>query len=102
MILVAMAFGAPKNLSHGSKEAAGAARRAEVGEPLWYLAVEGEDFQMQEWFVPKAVVPSHQLSLVIGSGEGILILLDERRRRVERQRVMMNGVGVQSLVGRRR
>ena len=52
--------------------------------------------------MPEAVVPSHQLSLVVGSGEGILVLLGKRRRRVERQRVTMIGVRVRSLVGRRR
>jgi hypothetical protein len=102
MILVAMSFGAPRNLCHGPKEAAGAARRADVGEPLRYLSVEGEDFQTQEGFVPEAVVPSHQLSLVVGSREGILVLLGKRRRRVEHQRVTMNGIRVRSLVGRRR
>ncbi len=102
MILVAMSFGVPRNLCHGPKEAAGASRRANVGEARRNLTVEGKDFQTQEGFVPEMVVPSHQLSLVVGSREGILILLGERRRRVECQRVTMNGVGVRSLVGRRR
>ncbi len=102
MILVAIAFGALRNLSHGSKEATGAARRADVGNPLWYLAVEGEDFQMREGSMPKAVVPLHQLSLVVGSKKGILVLLGERRRWVDSQRVTMNSVEVRSLLGRRR
>jgi hypothetical protein len=102
MILVAMSFGAPRNLCHGPKEAAGALRRANVGEARWNLTVEGKDFQTQEGFVPKAVVPLHQLSLVIGSGEGILVLLGKRRRWVEHQHVRINGVGVRSLIGRRR
>ena len=102
MILVVMSFGAPRNLCHGPKEAAGASRRVNVGEAHWNLTVEGKDFQTQEGFVPEAVVPSHQLSVVLESREGILVLLGKRRRRVERQRVMMNGVGMRSLVGRRR
>jgi hypothetical protein len=102
MILVAKSFGAPRNLRHGPKEAAGTSRQADVGKPLWYLAVEGEDFQTQEGFMPEASVPLHQLSLVVRSGEGILVILGERRRRVKRQRVTMNGVRVRSLVGKRR
>jgi hypothetical protein len=102
MILVAMSFGVPRNLCHGSKEAAGASRWANVGEAHRNLTVEGEDFQTQEGFMPEAVVPLHQLSLVIESREGILLLLDKRRRWVKRQCMTMNGVGVRSLVGRRR
>jgi hypothetical protein len=98
MILVAMSFGAPRNLRHGPKEAAGTSRRVNVGETRRNLTVEGEDFQTREGFVPEAVVPSHQLSLVVGSGEGILVLLGKMRRQVERQRVMMNGFRVRSLV----
>jgi hypothetical protein len=77
-------------------------RQANVGEARQNLIVEGKDFQTREGFMPKAVVPSHQLSLVVGSGEGILVLLGKRRRRVECQPMMMNGVRVRSLVGRRR
>jgi hypothetical protein len=101
MILVTMSFGAPRNLCHGPKEAAGALRRANVGEACRNLTVEGKGLESREGFVPKAVVPTHQFSLVVGSGEGIFILLGERRRWVKHQFCTMDGIGV-SLVGRRR
>ncbi len=39
MILATMSFGAPRNLHHGPKEAAGASRRANVGEAHQNLTV---------------------------------------------------------------
>ncbi len=101
MILVAMSFGAPRKICHGPKEAAGASRWANVGEACRNLTVEGKGLESREGFVPEAVVPMHQFSLVVGSGEGIFILLGKSRRRVKHQCLTMDGIRV-SLVGRRR
>jgi hypothetical protein len=56
----------PEKLRHCPKEAACTLGRENLGELLKGLAIEGELLELREAQVAKAVVPGHELSLVIG------------------------------------
>ena len=88
---VALSFAAPRNFSHGSVEAAGAARGANASKALGDLAIFGKSLEASEGLVAEAVVPSHQLSLIVGRGNAILVLLGERRRRVVAKGISNDG-----------
>ncbi len=66
--IVAACFGLPRNFRHGPKEASSAARGMNRGKFLWNLAVGCKPLELGERHVPKAVVPTHQLSFIIRSG----------------------------------
>jgi hypothetical protein len=81
--IVAACFGSPRNFGHGPKEASSAARGTNRGESSWNLAVGRKPLELGERHVPKAVVPTHQLSFIIRSGNRVLVLLLERRGGIE-------------------
>ncbi len=100
--IIATCFGLPRNFCHGPKEAASAARGTNRGESLWNLAIGFKPLELEERHVPKAVVPTHQLSLVIRSSNRVLILLLERREGIECEGIAPSDVGMRSKLGGRR
>jgi hypothetical protein len=79
---VALSFRSPRNLCHGPIEAAGTARRADTSETRRDFAIGSHGLQSREGLVAEAVMPTHQLGLIVGSRHAIFILLRERRRRI--------------------
>jgi hypothetical protein len=67
MTIVASCFGVPTNFGQSPKKAAGAAWRLDVGKFGGDLAIVGELAKAGEQGVAKAVVPTHQLGLVVRS-----------------------------------
>ncbi len=61
-------FAAPRNLSHRAEEAANALEWRDFCQLLGDFPVEGKLFELCEGKVTKAVVPSHQFSLIVGGG----------------------------------
>ncbi len=59
----------PGKLGHRPKNAACALGRQNLGKLLWDLAIEGEQLELWEAQVAKAVAPAHKLSLVVGGHE---------------------------------
>jgi hypothetical protein len=57
----------PWELGHCAKEAAGALGRHDLGKFLWDLTVESYLFELGKAQVAKRVVPTHELSLIVGS-----------------------------------
>ena len=62
-------FTAPRNLSHRAKEAASTLGWRDFCQLLGNFPVEGELLELCEGKVTKAVVPSHQFSLIVGGGK---------------------------------
>jgi len=62
-------FTAPKNLSHCAEEAASTLGWLDFCQLLGDFPVEGELLELCEGEMTKAVVPSHEFSLIVGSGE---------------------------------
>ncbi len=56
----------PGKLCHCPNAAACTLGRQNLGKLLWDLAIEGKLHELREAQVAKAVVPAHQLGLVIG------------------------------------
>ncbi len=97
--IVATCFGLQRNFCYGPKEAASAARGTNRGASSWNLALGCKPLELGEWHMPKAVVPKHQLSLVIGIGDRVLLLLLKRRGRIEREGVATSDVRMHSKLG---
>ncbi len=55
----------PGKLSHCAKQAASTLGRQHLGKLLWNLAAEGELFELWKGKVTEAVMPLHELSLLI-------------------------------------
>ncbi len=79
-----------------------AARVTIRGESLWNLTVGCKPLELGEWHVPKAVVPTHQLSIVIRSGDRVLVLLLERRGGIKCEGLVKSDIGMRSKLGGRR
>ncbi len=62
-------FAAPRNLGHRVKDAASALGWCDFCQLLGYFTIEGKLLELWEGETTKAVVPLHQFSLIIGSGE---------------------------------
>ena len=62
-------FTAPRNFSHRAKEAAGALGWLDFRQLLGDFPIEGELLELREGKMTEAVVPSHEFSLIVGSGE---------------------------------
>ncbi len=67
MTIVALCFGASRNFGHSPKKAAGAVWRSDVGKFGGDLTIAGKLVKAGEQGVAKAVVPTHQLGLVVRS-----------------------------------
>ena len=83
----------PRNFRHRPKQAAGAFRRTNISQLLGDFAIERELSHLGEGCVAKAVMPSHELRLVIGRRKGVLLGLLEWRRGVEREGSMAEDRG---------
>jgi hypothetical protein len=59
----------PRKLRHYPKKAACALGRQYLGKLLWDLAVEGKLLELGEAQVAKAVMPAHELGLIVGGHE---------------------------------
>ena len=68
-------FAAPRNLSHRAKEAASTLGWVDFCQLLGNFPVEGELLELGEGEMTKAVVPSHEFSLIVGSGEADVLPL---------------------------
>jgi hypothetical protein len=55
----------------------------DLGKLLGNLSIKGKEAELLEGGMTKAVVPSHELSLVIGRQERVLLVLLKRRRWIE-------------------
>ncbi len=88
---IALSFAAPRNLCHGPIETASAARGADPSKARGDLAIESDGPEAGKREMAKAVMPPHQLRLVVGSGNTILIFLGERRQRIIMEVITNNG-----------
>ncbi len=79
---IALAFSAPRNFCTGPIEAASAARGANVSKALGDLAILSKRLETGEGLVAEAVMPPHQLCLIVRCSNTILILLGEERQRI--------------------
>ncbi len=69
VIILTLVFGAPRNFGHGPKKAASTAGRTNVGKLGGNLAVACKLLELWEGGVAKAIIPLHQLSLIIRDGD---------------------------------
>jgi hypothetical protein len=102
VIIITLVFGAPRNFGHGPKKAAGTAGRTNVGELGGDLAVARKLLELWEGGVAKAIMPSHQLSLIIRGGNRILVGFLKHWQWVERKGIPTKEVQVRGKLGRRR
>jgi hypothetical protein len=72
-------FATPSDLRHGPKKTTCASEGTDLGELLGNLSIEGKEAELLEGEMTKAVVPSHELGLVIGCWERVLLVLLKRR-----------------------
>ncbi len=73
MIIVTLVFGALRNFGHGPKKAAGTVGRTNVGKLGKDLAIARKLLELWEGGVAEAIMPLHQLSLIIRGGDQILV-----------------------------
>ncbi len=95
-------FTPPRNLGHGTKQAAGASGSTEICQSLGDLTVAGKLLEPLERKVSETIVPTHQLSLVVRSLYGVFFGLLEGRRRVEGQGGLSQGVWMLGFFRRQR
>ncbi len=94
-------FAAPRDLSHGAKEAASTLGWSNFYQLLENFPIEGKLLQLWEGEMAEAVVPLHQLSLLAGCGKlGFLSLL-QRRWGVKGEWPLSCGLGRTLLLRRR-
>ena len=88
---IALSFAAPRNLCHGPIETASAARGADPSKECGDLAIESHCPEAGKREMTKAVMPPHQLRLIIGSGNTILVFLGEGWQRIIAEVIANNG-----------
>ncbi len=67
----------PRDLGHSTKKASRPGRRLDLGQTLRDLAVKHKLLELGEGQVAKAVMPAHELGLVVDSGEiDVLVFLE--------------------------
>ena len=76
-------FATPNNLRHGPKKTTCAPEGPDLGKLLGNLCIKGKEAELLEGGMTKAVVPLHELGLVIGRRERVLLVLLKRRRWIE-------------------
>ena len=62
-------FTAPRNFSHRTKEAASAFGWRDFHQLLGDFSIEGKLLELCKGKMTEAVVPSHEFSLIVGSGK---------------------------------
>jgi hypothetical protein len=95
-------FAAPRCFHHGLEEAACALGRRHLGKAMRDLAILGKDLEFWEGEVAKAVMPSHQLGLIVSSSELKFLVFFERRRGVEEEGAVASNAWMRLVVRRRR
>jgi hypothetical protein len=95
-------FAAPSCFRHGPKKATCALGRRHLGKATKDLAILGKDLEFWEGEVAEAVMPSHQLSLIIGGGELEFLVFLERRRGVKGEGAAVSNAWMRLVVGRQR
>ena len=95
-------FAPPRCFRHGPKEAACALGRRHLGKATRDLTILGKDLEFWEGEVAKAVMPLHQLGLIVGGGELKFLVFLERRRGVEGEGAAASNAWMRLVVGRRR
>ena len=102
MALLSVLFGAPRNFGHGPKKAASASGWPNLCELGWDLAIERELFQFGEGSVAETIMPSHQLGLIIGSCDRVLVIVIKDGRGVKSEGITLQEVGMRGKFRRRR
>ncbi len=95
-------FAAPRYFCHGLEEAACALGRRHLGKATRDLAILGKDLEFWEGEVAKAVMPLHQLGLIIGGVELEFLVFLKRRRGVKGEGAAASNAWIRLIVGRRR
>jgi hypothetical protein len=95
-------FAAPRCFCHGLNEAAGALGRRHLGKATRDLAILGKDLEFWEGEVAEAVMPLHQLGLIVGGGKLKFLVFLERRKGVEGEGAAASNAWMRLVVGRRR
>jgi hypothetical protein len=62
-------FTAPRNFSHSAKEAASSLGWRDCRQLLGDFPIEGKLFELCKGKMTEAVMPTHELGLIVGSGE---------------------------------
>ncbi len=101
VIIITLVFGVPRNFGHGPKKAAGTAGRTNVGKLGRDLAIARKLLELWEGGVAKAIMPLHQLSLIIRGGDRILVGFLKHWQWVKRKGVLTKEVRVRGKLGRR-
>ena len=99
---IALSFAAPRNFCHGPIEAAGAARGANASESRGDFPVCSQRLEVGKRRVAKAVMSPHQLRLIIGSRNAVLLFLGKGRQWIEAEGIALDGKRVQTVQARRR
>ncbi len=76
-------FATPRDLHHGPKKTTCAPEGLDLGELLGNLSIKGKEAELLEGGMTEVIVPSHELGLVIGRQERVLLVLLKRRRWIE-------------------
>ena len=95
-------FAAPRYFHHGPKEAACALGWRHLGKTTRDLAILGKDLEFWEGEVAEAVMPSHQLGMIVGGSELKFLVLLKRRRGVKGEGAAASNAWMRLVVGRRR
>jgi hypothetical protein len=101
-VLALVLFAPPCNLSHCAKQATCTFGSTDIDQSLRDLTMAGKLLELLECKVSKMIVPTHQLSLVVWSLNGVFFGLLEGWRRVEGQGGSLQGAWMLSFLLRRR
>ena len=88
---IALSFAAPRDFCHGPIEAASAVRGANASNSRGDFPVCSQRLEVGERRVAKAVIPPHQLRLIVGSRNAVLIFLGEGRRWIKAKGIALDG-----------
>ena len=89
----------PVHLSHGAVKAACTYGWRDFGELLWYLASQGEGLNLGKQQVSKAMMPAHQLGLLVSGNKVDLVIVVEWRGRIKGEWLSSFNVPVLALGG---
>ncbi len=94
-------FATPSDLCHGPKKTTCAPEGPDLGELHGNLSIKGKEVELLEGGMTKAVAPLHELGLVIGRQERVLlVLLLKRRRWIEGRAEWRKTPGCSGAVGK--
>ena len=99
---ITLSFAAPRDFCHGPIKAAGAARRVNASKSRGDFPVCSQRLEVGERHVAEAVMPPHQLRLIVGSRNTVLVILGEERQWIEAEGIALDGKRVQTVQARRR